>query len=73
MIIEPENETVVFEESLMSVPEFAERVLRCSRSMGWRLANEGAFPVIRNGRLVRVEPKKALAAYVAKFSKLPRK
>jgi len=57
----------------MSVPQFAERVLRCSQSMGWRLAKEGAFPVIRNGRLVRVEPKKALAVYIAKFSKLPRK
>jgi hypothetical protein len=68
MTIEPEKE-----EGLMGIPEFAKRYLRCSQSMAWKLAKEGAFPVIRNGRLVRVEPKKALAAYIAKFSKLPRK
>ncbi len=54
--------------ALMTVPEFAEKVLRCSESMGWRLARENAFPVIRNGRLVRVEPKRALEAYLKKFA-----
>jgi hypothetical protein len=57
----------------MTVPEFAKQKLRCSISMGWKLAKEGAFPVIRNGRLVRVEPKKALTAFIAKFGTLPRK
>jgi hypothetical protein len=73
MSIETEKALAAFEHRLMSVPDFAEQVLGCSRSMGWRLAKEGAFPVIRNGRLVRVEPRKALDAYIAKFSRLPRK
>jgi hypothetical protein len=54
-------------QGLMTVPEFATKMLRCSESMGWRLARENAFPVIRNGRLVRVEPRRALEAYLKKF------
>jgi hypothetical protein len=53
----------------MTLPEFAEKVLRCSEAKGWRLVAEGAFPVIRNGRLVRVDPRKALAVFTEKFTK----
>ena len=60
------------EARLMSVPEFGREVLSCSDSQAWKLARENAFPTIRNGRLVRVEPKTALTAYIAKFSKLAR-
>jgi hypothetical protein len=55
--------------TLMTLPEFAEKVLRCSEAKGWRLVAEGAFPVIRNGRLVRVDPRKALAVFTEKFTK----
>jgi hypothetical protein len=60
-------------EPLITVPEFAKTMLRCSESMGWRLVAEGAFPVVRNGKLVRVQPQRALASYVAKFTLSDRK
>jgi hypothetical protein len=54
-------------EALMSVPEFGQRILKCSRSKSWKLARSGAFPIIQHGRIVRVNPTEALAAFQKKF------
>jgi excisionase family DNA binding protein len=67
-----EKENATFEE-LLTVSEFAERVMHCSQSMLWKLIREGSIPVVRNGRLIRIQPKRALDAYVQKFTKLARK
>jgi hypothetical protein len=56
------------QDALMTVPEFCKKVLRCSEAKGWTLVAEGAFPVIRNGRMVRVDPVKARAAFIQKFT-----
>jgi hypothetical protein len=60
-------------EPLMTIPQFAKEILRCSRAQGFKLAREGAFPVVRNGQMTRVEPRRALAAYLAKFTVEERK
>jgi hypothetical protein len=60
-------------EPLMTIAEFSKDILRCSRAQGFKLAREGAFPVVRNGQMTRVEPRRALAAYLAKFTVEERK
>jgi hypothetical protein len=60
-------------EPLMTIAEFSKEILRCSRAQGFKLAREGAFPVVRNGQMTRVEPRRALSAYLAKFTVEERK
>lgn len=56
-------------QPLMTVPEFAEKILEVSEAKGWQLVAEGAFPVIRNGRIVRVDAARARAAFIEKFER----
>jgi len=50
-------------ERLLTVPELAER-WRCSPRFVWSLTATGALPVIRLGRLVRIDAR-TVAAYEA--------